>query len=116
MKLRRYVDAKGAPIGWSHYCQACRQIHVFNVEQPTRAWPEFGIKGGVRWTFNGNLERPTFGPSMLITAGGFTSEAGKKVKKRTVCHYHLQDGILKYCADSPHAFANKQVPLEEIPE
>lgn len=101
------------PAGWAHYCPACKQIHVFNVEQPTRPFPEWGIKGGVRWTFNGNLERPTFGPSMHIQSHP-GPKSGKPVVTR--CHYHLIDGVLRYCADSPHAFRGKNVPLPDLPE
>jgi hypothetical protein len=115
MRLSRYIDSKDKPIGWAHWCPACRQIHVFNVEQPTRAYPEFNIKGGVRWTFDGNLEQPTFAPSMLISTGGWKRPDGSTVQRRTVCHYHLQGGVLKYCADSPHALAGKNVALPEIP-
>ena len=110
MKLRRYLDSQNRPIGWSHYCPACRSAHIFNVEQPTRPFPEYGIKGGHRWTFNGNQGRPTFTPSMHIQS------YPKKGQARTSCHYHLRDGVLDYCGDSPHAFSGKRVPLPDFPE
>jgi hypothetical protein len=109
VKLRRYTDSEGKPIGWAHWCPACNQHHVFNVEQPTRAFPEYGIKGGVRWKFNGNEKQPTFHPSMLIQSWE------RKGKARTTCHYHLQDGRILYCADSPHALRGKTVPLPDVP-
>ena len=36
--------------GWMHYCPGCKSHHLFDE----------------RWTFNGDQEKPTFTPSMLV--------------------------------------------------
>lgn len=36
--------------------------------------------------------------------------------RRTICHYHLQKGMLNFCADSPHALKGTSVRLPDIPE
>jgi hypothetical protein len=115
MKLHRLVGDSG-PIGWCHYCPGCRHTHCFNVEQPTRAWPEFNIAGGVKWSFNGNLERPSFSPSMLIQTGGWKSPEGKDIPQRTLCHYVLSDGVINFCADSAHELTGRAVPLADYPQ
>jgi hypothetical protein len=115
MKLHRLVDANG-PVGWCHYCPGCRQTHCFNVEQPTRSYPEFGYAGGLKWSFNGNEERPSFSPSMHIQAGGWKRPDGSEVPKRTLCHYVLTDGMINFCADSAHELTGKTVPLPDYPE
>lgn len=78
------------------------------------------------WSFDGNLDRPTFNPSVKITGkqrvvinGKWTrawqrDSTGKPVDM--CCHYLLHAGQLKYCADSTHALAGKTVPLPELPE
>jgi hypothetical protein len=75
-----------------HWCPACQEMHQL---------PD-------SWTFNGNLESPTFTPSFKHTGHG---EQGVE---RT-CHYVLTDGILNFCGDCTHALAGQAVPLLELP-
>lgn len=56
-----------------------------------------------RWTFNGDMERPTFTPSLLVHA----DDGG------TQCHSFVADGRIQFLADSRHALAGQTV---EIPE
>jgi hypothetical protein len=105
VKLRRVVHGQtGEPMGWAHFCPGCKHEHVFYIEY-----------GSVRWTFDGNLERPTFKKSMLVFMPEQKDDAGKVVRaQRTLCHYHLVDGVLHFCKDSPH-FAGKKVALPDLP-
>ena len=57
------------------------------------------------WTFDGNLEAPTFSPSFK-----HTWQNGR------VCHYILTAGMLNYCGDSTHALAGQSIPLPVLPE
>lgn len=104
-KLRR------AEQGYTHWCPGCAQPHVI---------PD-------SWTFDGNLESPTFSPSVKITGkkcvvdahGEWTGEwvrdgAGNAVDN--CCHYILTAGVLNFCGDSLHALAGQSVPLPELPE
>ena len=56
------------------------------------------------WTFNGNLEQPTFFPSFRQHLG----DGG-------ICHYILTDGVLNFFGDSSHTLANQSVPLPPLP-
>lgn len=117
MKLQRYIEPGGAPIGWTHWCPGCGQGHIFNVEKPTRAWPEYNIAGGVKWTFDGDMDEPTFSPSMKIQSGGWKDpEDGRQIPLVTHCHYILTKGQIQFCADSTHKLSGKTVPLPEFPE
>lgn len=151
MKLARRLNHDKTPNGWCHWCPACKHVHCFTVEGP--GWRK---DGGPRWTFDGNLERPTFSPSMRVFttdyvnaehAGKWRIRRGDKRKlglevyeteeqalaarpnerwiaeqiqaegrERTLCHYHLQGGVLNFCGDSPHELAGKSVPLPDLPE
>jgi hypothetical protein len=71
-----------------------------------------------RWSFNGDHERPTFGPvppapncSVLVTTYHFEGEA--RVDDR--CHSHVTDGRVTYteAPDTTHALAGQTV---EIPD
>lgn len=83
-------------------------------------------EGKPAWSFNGDVAKPTFGPSVKITGkltvkdsqGKWTGEwvrdaAGMPVD--ACCHYLIKDGRLEFCADSTHALAGKTVALPELP-
>ena len=61
------------------------------------------------WSFDGDLEKPTFKPSFRHT--GYSSHG-----ERRTCHYMLTAGILEFLSDSTHALAGKSLPLQAIPE
>lgn len=75
--------------GYFHWCPACEGLHRL---------PD-------TWTFDGNLERPSFQPSFHHRRGN-----GR------VCHYVLTAGVLHFQADCTHALAGQSVPLPPIPE
>ena len=103
-KLRRTVN------GYSHWCPGCGEPHVI---------PD-------SWTFDGNLAQPTFNPSVKITGkkcvidaqGNWTGEWVRDASGNAVddcCHYFLHAGVLKFCGDSLHLLAGKDVPLPDLP-
>lgn len=81
-KLRR---AEGR---FFHWCPACELRHPLPYS----------------WTFNGDLERPTFSPSFRQTLG----DGG-------VCHYFIIAGEIHFVADSTHALAGQRVQLPDMP-
>jgi hypothetical protein len=112
VKLGRIIDSKDQPMGWMHYCPGCKGPHAIYVEQ---AHPSTGA----RWTFDGNQEEPTFGPSILCytTAGKWEGKAWVPHGPRiTTCHYFIRAGKIDFCGDSPHEFAGKTVPLPDLPD
>jgi hypothetical protein len=93
--LRRTgADTGNTAGGYAHYCPGCKRMHVFAVDAP--------FSNGARWTFNGDLEKPTFTPSMNITGQG-------------VCHYFLRDGQIQFLVDCTHGLSGQTVPLPELP-
>lgn len=59
------------------------------------------------WQFNGDLERPTFSPSLLVT--GYLNEQ----QPNGVCHSYITDGKIQYLNDSTHEYAGKTIELPE---
>lgn len=90
--------------GIAHWCPACEEMHVV-----------YTSKG---WSFDGNLEAPTVTPSLSITYNGPDAGTIRESGQRApfaCCHYNITAGSLIYQADSTHPFANRTVPLPELP-
>lgn len=82
MRVNRATD--GILMVW---CPGCDCAHGMNT----------------RWSFDGNMERPTFSPSVLARTGG------------KVCHSFIRDGRIQFLADSTHALAGQTVELPAWP-
>lgn len=89
------------------WCNGCETHHAFRTRKFEGETKSDGKTPAPVWTFNGNLEKPSFAPSLLYK----WSHEGKDV----VCHLFLRDGILEYLSDCTHKLAGKRVPLGELP-
>lgn len=79
--------------GWRDFifwCPACKCAH--SVPTP-------------RWGFNGNVQAPSFTPSVNITAPPSDYH----------CHFFVTDGRIHYCDDCNHALKGQVVDMEPIP-
>lgn len=59
------------------------------------------------WTWNGDFEKPTFSPSILVNAGSETPGV-------PVCHHFVRDGKIEYLSDCTHAMAGRTVEMEDF--
>ncbi len=98
-KLRSAVG--GAFLFW---CPGCRGAHMVGV----------GEGPGPRWGYNGNLDAPTFTPSVLVTYNG--SDAGVDGAPPAICHSFITDGRIQFLADSTHELAGQTVDLPDFDE
>lgn len=120
MKLLEHVNQQGKIIGYMFFCPGCQENHSFNTETGTTR---------PTWSFNGNLEFPTFKPSLLIRSGcsmsghkpemgcwcTFEAKYGKPSPfKCGVCHLYVTDGKIQFLSDCTHELAGKTVDLQEI--
>lgn len=106
-KLRKATGPLGH-VTLHHWCPACGEVHGYRIAGPD----------GPIWTFNGDYDKPTFSPSMRIFVLEHEDDHGRALApavQRTLCHYFLTDGELRYCGDSPHAFAGQNVALPDWP-
>ena len=71
------------------WCPGCEQTHTFDVRSDG---------GEPTWTFDGNMEHPTFAPSL---------QYGN-------CHLMLRGGIIEYLPDCRHKYRGRDIPLEEF--
>jgi hypothetical protein len=65
---------------------------------------------GAHWTWNGDSDKPTFSPSLVITASA-PSEGIHEV-----CHSFLRDGVWEFLNDCTHELAGQKIPLPDLPE
>ena len=91
----------------AHWCPACNELHEFAAERP--------FHNGARWSFDGNVNAPTFQPSMNIRVGPFP-EGSKRAGQIAVCHYFLHSGRLQYLGDCTHKLSGQTVDLPDLPE
>ena len=84
------------------YCPACENAHRFMVKSPDKV---------AVWQFNGNLEAPTFQPSLLVERRNWENETWV----RHICHSYLTDSIWNFLADSTHNLAGIKTPMVDFP-
>lgn len=75
------------------WCEGCNGYHGVWTEHPN---PHTGAK----WSFNGDLVKPTFNPSIVVSGEG------------TMCHSFVRDGKIEYLGDCTHELAGKTIELK----
>jgi hypothetical protein len=95
----------GPVVGQTIMCPACDSRHEF--------WTAVPYKNGSQWSFNGDYDKPTFSPSMLIRIGPMpTVPVGRPDAGMIhVCHSFVTDGKIQFLADCTHAMAGQTVDL-----
>lgn len=101
-KIKGLANQDGVRMGYVFECPGCGEWHLVYVEQPSPR--------NQQWQWNGNMERPTFEPSILINwAGGYGPE-----RKPKVCHSFVRDGHIQFLGDCTHALAGQTVDLPDM--
>jgi len=103
--------AEGNRLGF--WCPGCEEYHHIYTDP----------RG---WAFNGDYDKPTFHPSVLVTGGHYARGwEGPKCWctynadpnnipthfKCVRCHSWVKDGKIEYLSDSSHALAGKTVDM-----
>ena len=96
-KLRRW--AGGGQAGYNYWCQGCDELHGVRTE------------GASVWGFNGNVDAPTFTPSVLTT---WTDRSTSPPTEHR-CHTFITNGTVQFLGDCTHALAGKTEPLPDLP-
>ena len=77
------------------WCPGCKCHHFYHV----------GCESGPNWQLDGDMDAPTFTPSLLVNAA--EPRSGPR------CHLYLTDGRLRYLSDCTHDLAGETVPLPD---
>lgn len=101
------------------YCPGCRMHHAFNSG----------------WTFDGNMDAPTFSPSILVgpwwrMPHGWDYESASRDENGDLklasdgvhtlgafearCHSFVRSGMIEFLSDCTHEFAGKTVPMVDV--
>jgi hypothetical protein len=97
---------------WRIDCPGCGEAHVLDG----------------RWSFNGDQQRPTFSPSLLLRTGHYASahtdncwctynaeNPGEPAPfSCNVCHSFIRDGHIEFLGDSTHKLAGQRVVLPDV--
>lgn len=91
-------------------CPGCNRNHGVRI----RALSSPGDHHGPGWEWNGNADRPTFSPSVLVTYNG--NDAGTNGAPPAICHCFVRDGQMEFLGDCTHGLAGQTVPIPPWPE
>jgi hypothetical protein len=94
MKVIESKKVKGLMLFW---CPGCKGLH----QVPTQN------SHANNWRFNGDLNEPTFTPSIL-------TKIAPNGEWQTQCHSYVTDGQISFLSDSPHSLSCQTVELEDI--
>jgi hypothetical protein len=102
---------------YSFECPGCGLTHNIPTEQSDST---------LKWQFNGDVDNPTFSPSLLNRWG---KEAEPNFKEPAEpfgegapgswsgrCHLFITNGQIQFCQDSTNALAGKTVEMAQIAE
>lgn len=107
--LRKVGPDQGYLVGsYEHYCPGCKGAHVIATDGKNRS--------GAQWTFDGNVEKPTFSPSVNIRIN--TPDMGEHYQpdiQSSVCHYFLRVGQIQFLGDCTHDLRGQTVAIPELP-
>lgn len=109
-------------------CPGCEEAHILAIARA----PD---QPGPTWSYNGNPEKPTFQPSVLVTTikhktmtdqdfddwDALVAKVGTDVamqdpRFRCVCHSFVTDGRIQFLGDCTHAMANQTADLLAWPQ
>lgn len=110
------VLADGQLLFW---CPGCKEYHGIYVDK----------NKPVHWDFNGDYDKPTLSPSVLVTTGHYIAgHTGKcwcdyqrehpndKVFGCSRCHSFIRDGKIQYLSDCTHELAGQTVEMQDKKE
>lgn len=116
-KVLRTVEGGGL----SFFCPGCQVRHVI--------W--HGAGAPPRWGWNGDMDKPTFTPSILVRYSCLSQAAADRDKafhekhgrhmspeelpydEHHVCHSYVAGGRIQFLGDCTHALANQTVDLPD---
>lgn len=95
--MKRNVYEHETTVRW--WCPGCKRSHLVPV-----------VGGRVTWSFNGDLEKPTLSPSVLVHQRMHSD--GSEYSPQ--CHTFIRDGSIEFLGDCTHALAGQTVPMEAL--
>lgn len=110
--LNPVVNVSEERVGYSFNCPGCKRVHYVQTVP---------YDGHDTWSFNGDLDKPTFTPSILSKfrhPQGYSNSNPAPIGYdgpfvTDICHSFVTDGQIQFLGDCTHELANQTVPLKE---
>jgi len=94
------------------WCEPCGTNHSYRTKNAKG-------ESGPTWTFNGDMEKPTFMSSLLVRSvrprDGKINPDWSFDPVDWVCHLFVVSGQIQYCGDCTHDLRGRTVPLPDLP-
>jgi hypothetical protein len=103
-KLEAFVNSSNEVEGYHFWCPGCQDYHAVTVAP-------YANSMGAKWQFNGNLDLPTFTPSIFLKV-----QVPSQADKNRICHCYVTDGEIRYLSDCSHQLAGQTIDLPDISE
>ena len=117
-KLRKWLNDANGDEGLTYWCQGCKMPHGIKT------------KGSGAWTWNGDVDKPIFGPSVLYQMDRWTppvtpenidqwrAAPWEQVQVKHVCHTFIgcngaQPGQVIFLGDCTHELAGQTLDLPD---
>lgn len=91
----------GSIFFWCPGCARSHSVYPRPLQNPIT---------GASWTWNGDRDKPTLFPSILVKTE-FTENRPAKV-----CHLFVTDGTIQYLSDCTHSMAGQTIEMVEVQE
>ena len=88
-----------------YWCPGCDSVHAIAIRPSVN-------DNGAGWTWDGNLEKPTYEPSQL-TKYTYGAEGNKRTE---ICHTFIRQGKIQYLSDCTHSMAGQTVEMQPLPD
>jgi hypothetical protein len=98
MQLLKEVSSEHVQGLYMVLCPGCKTHHQIHTRN----------KNGPNWSFNGDMVKPTFSPSLLV------KWSWGEEKTEHVCHSFIRDGVWQFLGDCTHDLKGQNVPMIEV--
>lgn len=92
------------PNSYAFFCPGCQYGHGIRSARPPFAKPEVKI---AVWTFNGDVDKPTFAPSYVT---GLPDVNGNPFMVKR-CHCYIENGQIRFLTDCWHELKGQTVDM-----
>lgn len=100
---KEYLEAYGEDHQeYLFMCPGCKYDHRYIVK-----WGSKSERTEPVWHFNGDVDKPSFTPSLLMR----TSHHGEADR---ICHLYVTNGKIQFLADCSHSLKGQSVEMEEV--
>lgn len=125
------TDAEGRFTSVRIHCLGCGHDHTLPTDWTPPGMSRSPHVGACRWGFDGNLDAPTFTPSIKATVGHYCNtppvpgNCACDFQDRFpdeepwdipcgICHSFVRNGRIEFLGDCTHALAGQTVDLPDI--